>query len=384
MIAIFFFTIAVTAAVLTANALRRPVPPGRPFPPPWLPAMVVSELAPILAVAVAGIVVVSIPLGITRTKLGTVGVWLLVAVLVGLTALSARSVRSAAEMGNAPSLRPLFDYRNVEPDGVVVERGIRYASGLTLDVHARTGLRDAPALVYLHPGSWMRGEPGTHARTLLHRLAESGWVVLDVHYPLSPAATFPEHLEGVRRAIAWAKTEGTDHGVDPRRVAVAGASAGGHLAALAALTWDHPALDDGVGNTSVIACVALYGIYDLLVRNQTRNDWPFIAREVLKATPGEAPGLYRLASPIDQVRPDAPPFLLIHGSSDSIVLAAESQHFAAALEAAGAPVSYHAVRWAQHGFDAIASVRTRAVADLSVAWLQRIAREHADEADRRE
>jgi dipeptidyl aminopeptidase/acylaminoacyl peptidase len=61
------------------------------------------------------------------------------------------------------------------------------------------------------------------------------------------------------------------------------------------------------------------------------------------------------------VRSDAPPFLVVHGELDSVVLAEESQHFVSAMRASGANVKYHEVRGAQHGFDAIASIRTRAV-----------------------
>jgi acetyl esterase/lipase len=205
-----------------------------------------------------------------------------------------------------------------------------------------------------------------------HRLADLGWVVLDIRYPLSPAATFPEHLIGVKRAIAWARGEaGRRLGIDPARVVISGGSSGAHLAALAALTsHDHglqPGFEDA--DTSVAACVPFYGIYDLLVRNPTRYDWPFIARHVMKSDPSENPGLYQLGSPIDQIRPDAPPFLVLHGEFDSIVLPAESEHFVAALDEAGVGSEYFEVPWAQHGFDAIQSLRTRAVAAMCVSWL---------------
>ena len=64
-------------------------------------------------------------------------------------------------------------------------------------------------------------------------------------------------------------------------------------------TWDRTELQPGFEDvdTSVIGCVPFYGIYDLLVRNPTRFDWPFIARYVLKADKQEAPDLYRLGSP---------------------------------------------------------------------------------------
>jgi acetyl esterase/lipase len=157
--------------------------------------------------------------------------------------------------------------------------------------------------------------------------------------------------------------------VDPGRVVIAGASSGAHLAALAALTWDHPDLEP-IGDVTVAGCLPFYGIYDLLVRNATRYDWPFVARHVMKAVPSTHPELYRLGSPLDQVRSDAPPLLVVHGEFDSIVLAEESRHFVEALRSGGADAGYHEVHGAQHGFDAISSLRSRAVAGMCVSWLE--------------
>jgi acetyl esterase/lipase len=183
-------------------------------------------------------------------------------------------------------------------------------------------------------------------------------------------ATFPEHLIGIKRAIAWAKTEGVAHGVDPKRVAISGGSSGAHLAALAALTDDdalQPGFEDA--DVSLIACVPLYGIYDLLVRNPTRYDWPFIARAVMKTRADSDPDLYALGSPIDQVHAGAPPFFVLHGEFDSVVLPAESEHFVTALRSVGVDTSYFEIPAAQHGFDVVASLRSRAVARLCADWL---------------
>jgi acetyl esterase/lipase len=208
---------------------------------------------------------------------------------------------------------------------------------------------------------------------MFHRLAKIGWVVLDIRYPLSPEATFPEHLIGVKRAIAWAREEGAGYGIDGSRIAISGGSSGAHLAALAALTARNRDLQTGFEkvDVGVVACLPFYGIYDLLVRNPTRYDWPFIAQTVMKKRASEDPHLYSLGSPIDQVHADAPPFFVIHGEFDSIVLPAESEHFVEALRQAGADTSYFEVPGAQHGFDAVASLRTRAVAALCTEWLEK-------------
>jgi acetyl esterase/lipase len=371
MVSALFFIWAFVAALSTINALRPPVPPGKGFPPLWLPGMIVSELAPWLLVGRALIGSAFIAAGGLERTVGIAALPLYAAAMLGTGPLMARSWVSARNAGMAPSPLGLFRVRSSPPVGTLITPDLAYWDDLTLDVYRLAGRSPGPAMVYVHPGSWMRGRPGRQARALLHDLVDAGWVVLDIRYPLSPQATFPEHLIGVKRAIAWAKSHGSDLGIDPGKVAIGGASSGAHLAALAALTWDHPDLQPGFeeADTSVIACAPHYGIYDLLVRNGTRYDWPFIARHVMKARPADAPDLYRLGSPIDLVRSDAPPFLVVHGDFDSVVLAAESRHFVAAMQSAGAPVRYHEVVGGQHGFDAISALRARAVGRLVSRFL---------------
>lgn len=372
MISALFFAWFGAATLWTVNALRRPVPPGKKFPPLWLPGMIISELAPWFFLARLVIAALLIWAGALQQGIGQAGLALFAISQVGLLVVIGRTVKSVRAAGG--SLRPLDLWKvGVNPPaGVEVDLEVPYWNGFTADIYQQPGRSsNSPALIYLHPGSWMRGRPGRQALGTLYRLAAQGWVVIDLRYPLSPAATFPDHIVGVKRAIAWAKSPTNGLGIDPETVAIAGGSSGAHLAALAALTWDDPVLQPGFEHedTSVIACVPHYGIYDLLVRNATRYDWPFIAKVVMKTTRDKSPELYRLGSPIDLVREDAPPFLVIHGDYDSVVLASESRHFVEALNGAGAPVAYHEVAGAQHGFDAINSVRTRAIGGLVESFL---------------
>lgn len=372
MISAFFFTWFAVACIWTINALRRPVPPGKALPPLWLPGMLIAELAPLYFVLRILVALGFIAAGGTELTIGRIGFWLFVLSEFGLIWLMARTIRGARETGYAPPLLSLYRVWEPLPEGVEHREEIPYWESFTLDVYARPSLREAPTLVYVHPGSWMRGRPGRQARAMFHRLAARGWVVLDIRYPLSPAATFPDHLIGVKRAIAWARDGGSELGVDPNHIAIAGGSSGAHLAALAALTSGDTALQPGFedADTSVVACLPFYGIYDLLVRNPTRYDWPFVAQTVMKTAADDDPALYALGSPIDQVHPGAPPFFVIHGELDSIVLPAESQHFVAALRSRGVNADHFEVPGAQHGFDAVASLRTRAVADMCVDWLE--------------
>jgi acetyl esterase/lipase len=246
------------------------------------------------------------------------------------------------------------------PVGVTRESDIAYAPGLTLDAY-RPALPSGKCLVYLHGGSWGGGDPRRQFRTVVHHLASQGWVVVAIRYPLSPAATFPEHLTGALQVLEWIGANGAQYDIDPQRVAIAGSSAGAHLASLAALG----------SHESIRAAVCLYGVYDFLNRHRHRYDWPLIPNRVMKVSAELAPDRYRAASPLDQSHPDAPPFLLVHGTFDSLVPIAESTVFAAALEESGVPVEFVRVGWGQHAFDILGGARTRALAVRIEEFLNR-------------
>lgn len=355
-------------ALLTAvNGLRRPSPPTSRFPAIWLPAMIVGE-APWLYLAIrtviAGLLVAA---GGLELPMGRVGLALVVAAQIMQLESARRAYAGARQLGHRPVGVPWHQRISSLPFRLpeAIERvdGLEYAPGLGLDLYrARGADGPSPTVIYVHGGSWGGGDPRRQFRTITHHLAENGWVVLNIRYPSSPVATFPEHLLAVEQAIRWARTTGSDHGVDPIRVAIAGGSSGAHLAALAAL---------GRNETPVSAAVVLYGIYDFFNRNKTRFDWPLIPRNVMKTTPDRAPELYRAASPIDLVHADAPPFLVVHGTHDSLVPIGESRYFAAALRGASAQVEMIEVAGAQHAFDALGGVRTRALAALIESFLNR-------------
>lgn len=234
----------------------------------------------------------------------------------------------------------------------------------TLDVYRhRSHPPGAPVLVHVHGGSWMRGRKERQAKPLTWHLAEQGWVVVAINYRLSPAATFPDHLDDVRAAVRWVRVHAEELGADPDFVVLTGGSAGAHLASLAALDPD----------LAVQGCVAHYGIYDLLDRHGARgrnNLEGFFAKTVLKCRPAECPQRWEAASPIAQVGPHAPPFLVLHGTFDSLAFVAEARHFVAALRGAGAAsVAYAEIPAAQHAFDTFHTVRSTHVVNGVVRWL---------------
>jgi acetyl esterase/lipase len=362
----------------SVNALRRPVEPGTRFPPLWLPGMVVSELAPTVFASRLGVSALFALTGVLGSPAGWLGLWLVTAAQLSLLPQFSRT-RRARKQATGPLPRVhgwkahITGRPGIPPD-IELTEGIAYHGELALDIYRSVdhdGL--GPTLVYVHGGSWRSGDPHNVARPMFHALARAGWVVATIRYPLSPAATFPDHLIGVKRALAWVRSEGTEHGMDGETIAICGGSAGGHLASLAALTADRRELQPGFedADTSVAACIPMYAIFDFFNRHRTRWDWPLIHRDVMKARRHEDPDRYALASPLDQVGPHAPPFLVIHGANDSLVPPREAHIFVEALErTSSAPVEYLEVVGAQHAFDAISSIRTRAVATRVVSFLE--------------
>jgi acetyl esterase/lipase len=381
------FTYGLVSVLMSINALRRPAPPTHRLPPLWLPAMIVNELAPLFLVSRAVVAAAAVGLGGLEHPLGAVGFWMVIAAELALIPVFLRTRRAVAQVRPlkpvpATSVRErALGGRRFGADIEMIPE-VRFHDQLTLELYRRRGnAGPAPTLVFVHGGSWKGGDPNKTTRALIETLALDGWVVVTIRYPLSPEATFPDHLIGVKRSIAWARGDGVEFGIDPDRITICGASAGAHLASLAALTPHIADLQPGFehANTSVAACVGLYGVYDFLNRNRIRFDWPLIPRDVMKATPTEAPELYALASPIDQVTESAPPFLIVHGTHDSLVPPEEGRIMVDALRRTSrAPVEAFESIGGQHAFDALSSPRTRAVAARVAEFLTAVVTERVD------
>lgn len=286
---------------------------------------------------------------------------------------------AAERVDVARALRPY----PVRRRGVEVRKNVRFgrqsAVDLLLDVYRRSDHPSGcPVLLQIHGGAWVVGSKDEQALPLMYQLAESGWVCVSTNYRLSPAATFPDHLVDCKRALAWVREHVAEYGGDPGFVAVTGGSAGGHLAALLALTPNDPAYQPGFEevDTRVDACVPFYGVYDLTNRNRTyEHDGlvEFLEKRVMKGSLEEIPEAWERASPIYQVSAEAPPFFVVHGEKDTLVPVAEARAFVRALgEKTRAPLAYAEIPGAQHAFEIFPSVRAAGVVNgvhRFLAWV---------------
>ena len=216
------------------------------------------------------------------------------------------------------------------------------------------------------------------------RMAARGWVCVSVDYRLGRQATWPDHIVDVNTALAWVREHIAEYGGDPEFVAVTGGSAGGHLAALATLAADDSEYQPPSGTPARIrACVPLYGAYDFDngLRSRAAAEHRFVERLVVKAPLADAPAVYARATPLKRVNEDAPPFLVIQGTSDNLVFPAESRAFVARLrDVSNAPVAYAEIPRAQHAFDALPSVRTAHVVSAIERFLTSVHTAHRDTA----
>ncbi len=390
-------------AALTANALRPPFANLRGGFWSWAFGWPTAELAPQLLVVTAADTAVHLARG--RDRRSRLGLVLAVATGIGLVHLvrESRQVRVVAERSlvdclgeeyvDRPGERPtkvdlatpwrkLLNPLSRRNPRVRVDRDIRYADagrrGL-LDIHRPAG-RDvvgAPVLLQVHGGGWRIGAKDQQGIPLMQRMAERGWVCVAINYRLARRDPFPAQIIDVKRAVAWVKEHIEEYGGDPSYVVITGGSAGGHLAALAALTPNDPVYQPGFegADTRLQAAVSFYGVYDFAGATGLRNALlmrdGFLAPLVVWRTWEEDPEVFERASPILRVTEDAPDFFVLHGSRDSLVDVEQARLFVAALrETSKSSVAYAEFPGTQHAFDVFPSIRSEHVVRAVERYLE--------------
>jgi alpha-L-fucosidase 2 len=252
------------------------------------------------------------------------------------------------------------------------QRNIEFArpegAPLYLDASIPSGSGPFPAVIVVHGGAWVRGDRRADVAPLFKPLeaADIAWFSID--YRLSnDILHFGAAIDDVREAIRFVRAHASEYRVDPDRLALVGESAGGQLAAMAAL--------DPTPDAQVKAVVALYTPTDLVQLAEESTFVPQQIRDSLRGTPLENLLLARLRqlSPVDNVKPDSPPFLLIHGTADALVPFAQSRAMCDRMNAAGASCELYPVDGGGHGIRWWESARPReaqAYKNEMVRWLR--------------
>ncbi len=224
-----------------------------------------------------------------------------------------------------------------------------------------------PALLAIHGGGWRGGSRAEYGRSVAE-LAAHGLVVVAIDYQLSRPGkpSWPENLDDVRHALGWVRGHAARLGIDRDRVAVMGASAGGHLALMLGLT---------AKTSEVSAVIDFCGPSDLSLLAQKGSAAAGSGVLMLGAGPEEMPGRYTEASPIARIGPDAPPVLIFHGGDDALVPISQSQILADGLRQAGVFCKFEVVSGARHGFGLRAGGRVlipEILAFLREVWDRRV------------
>lgn len=390
------FVAGVLSIIHVANAFS-PRRGRRSRLPSFFASWLTNELSVHWLVAMAVVALIGVSGDGLDGPWGIVGILLLAVAAAGLVALTLEARRTeptmrgvVAELGRAPAgatgpapkrstysrWAVAFPFLLGRRRGVQTLRDLTFARiggrtlklDLALPAKARPNDR-RPVILQIHGGGWTIGDKRQQGQPLLNHMAAEGWIGVNANYRLSPAATFPDHLVDCKRAIAWIRAHIADYGGDPETICVTGGSAGGHLAAMVALTAGRPEYQPGFEaiDTSVKAAVPVYGAYDLTNRLGTWPDTTFrrlLEPWVIKGFLTDEPELFRAASPIDQVSPDAPPMLIIHGTRDSITPVEDARLFHQRLGATShEPVLYAELTGAQHAFDVFPSLRTARVVE---------------------
>ena len=237
--------------------------------------------------------------------------------------------------------------------------------------------RPVPVVAWLHGGGWQQGSRRSAgpafagwSPTVFERIAAAGLAVAAIDYRLSGEARWPAQLADVLAAIDWLRREGPELGLDPGRLALMGESAGGQLAAVAALT-------DTACAGAVRAVVDWYGPADLRTMASQLGPAPATdpaapdSREsrLLGSPLPTVPDIAADASPVTHIHSAAPPFLLLHGTADRLIPALQSTGFAAALREAGVPVQLELIPGAGHMWLAAGPGVTHRVFGLSLDFL---------------
>ena len=190
-------------------------------------------------------------------------------------------------------------------------------------------------------------------------LVHAGCAVASVDYRLSPVAAFPAQVHDIKAAIRYLRANEQRYGYDSRRVAIAGSSAGGHLAALVGVTNGHPDLEGTIGDhldqsSDVAAIIDYYGPTNFTTILQQSTPHGLGVRIpalqlLLRGQPEDKPELAKLASPVFHVDADDPPLLVIHGDQDLQVPINQSHELHGRYNQFGLPVQFEVVHGGAHG-----------------------------------
>jgi acetyl esterase/lipase len=226
---------------------------------------------------------------------------------------------------------------------------------LGLDIYFPATEDPPPLLIWVHGGAW---RSYTKANVPM-QFVENGIATASLDFRQTNEAPFPANVHDIKAAIRFLRERAAEYGYRADRIAIAGNSSGGHLAALVGVTNGHADLEGSVGGlggstSDVQAIVSYYGASNLttILAQSTPHGLSVRvpALEGLYGRPPEdAAELAELASPVMHVDPSDPPLMLIHGDQDPQMPINQSHELVGAYRRIGLDVTFDVVYGAGHG-----------------------------------
>lgn len=221
---------------------------------------------------------------------------------------------------------------------------------LLMDVYRPETPGPHPAVVLVHGGGWLGGSKAGHQGTGM-MLARNGYVACAINYRLAPKYPYPAALDDCQRAVRWVRAHASEYDVNPNRVGALGDSAGGHLVALIGVRDTRDNSDRALARfkSRPDAVVPYYGAFELV------RMWDIeMAHKPLTAWLGGPPDayakVYAAASPVTGITRKAPPFLVVHGTADTVNPQEQSHLLHDALRAKGVDSTLLILEGAGHGW----------------------------------
>lgn len=257
--------------------------------------------------------------------------------------------------------------RTPAPKGFVAEYDVAYVPdgdpAQMLDIYypQKRSDKPQPLLVWIHGGGWAAGTKDK--APYLYQL-KRGYIVASIEYRFSQKAIFPAQIQDCQAALRCLRANADKYNIDPNKVGVGGASAGGHLAALVGTSGGKKAFPPIGGNLDqsdrVQAVCDVFGPADFwTVIKQAEDDknvknifqWnqgdPY--SKLIGGGLGEEKEKCEAVSPVHYVSKDSPPFLILHGDHDTLVPLAQSEELAELLTKSGVSVTLQRLPGAGHG-----------------------------------
>jgi acetyl esterase/lipase len=207
----------------------------------------------------------------------------------------------------------IFNPSSPETAGLHTDIEYTQAGGesLLLDAFNPGTGQPAPVVIVLHGGGWSSGSKSGDITPVLEPLSKAGFAWVSINYRLAPMHRWPACYEDVETALNWVREHAAEYGGDPQRIALLGYSAGGHLACRAGIR----------ANPRVQAVVGIAAPTDIVADMARRDGLSPSMKNLLDSEVIDDAVHARLVemSPINDIVPGLPPFLLIHGTADQSV-----------------------------------------------------------------